>query len=180
MVVMGAKTGQSDAYHKENVSSKAVEISSEKPVLEETEFGNSGTEFTKSFGSSASSRNGPTPKRSKPRRSFKTPFLQQPIINLGFKSAKNTHGALPQTKRQPLKDLGIGTQGQRNSMPIEPFQKIVDCGMSNDNSLALDEVDVGNLSFEGSDIFTSTARERTQVLRSRVPENIYDETTADF
>lgn len=180
MAAVGVKNVQSDTYHKENVSSKEVDIPSENSVMEETDYCNSGTEISKSFGSSASGRSAPTPKRSKPRRSFKTPFLQQNQTSLGFKSAKSTQGTLPRAKRQPLKDLEAGRQNQCKSMPFQSGQKVGDCRMNNDNGLALDEVDVGDVSFEGSDIFTSTAKGRTQVLRSRLPENIYDETTADF
>lgn len=94
--------------------------------------------------------------------------------------AKSAHGACSTTKGQPLKDLGVDTQNQCNSTPFGTGQKIVDCRMSNENSLALNEVEVGDLSFENSDIFTSTAREQTRVLASTVPGNISDETTADF
>ncbi|SLM38433.1 hypothetical protein LPUS_08646 [Lasallia pustulata] len=181
MAVMGARTGQSDAYQKEDFSLKGAKIPPpEDPVSEEVDRGSSDTENTKSFGSSASSKSEPTPKRSKPRRSFKSPFLQRSDTCMGFKSAKSTHGGPPRAKRQPLKDIGVGTQDQRNSTPSEPSQKLGKCLINNDNSLALDEVDVGDLSFEGSNIFTSTAREGTQVLRSRIPQKIYDETTTEF
>lgn len=180
MAVMGTKTGKPGAYHRENGSSKGVGIPLENTVREETDCSNSGTEFSQHSGSSASSRSGPTPKRSRPRPSFKTPFLQQTKTTLGLHSAKSAHGTFPRTKRQPLKDLRIGTQNRRNSMHFEPSQKTVDCRMSSDNGLAPDEGEVGDVSFEGSEIFTSTAREQTQVLRSKISENIYDETTADF
>ena len=187
MVVMGAKSGQRAVFHKETVSLKGVEISSDNPILEEADYCNPDTKFTQPMGSNASSRSGPTPKRSKPRRSFQTPFRQQPRIYVGSKPVKSTHGTISKVGRQPLKDLGVSTKNQRNPTPSGPGQKaderhegLVDCHMNNENNAALGEVDFGDLSFGGSDIFTSTAKEETQVLRSRIPKDIYDETTADF
>lgn len=179
MAVMGAKTGQSSAYHIENSSSKEVGLLSKSPISEETDYGNC-NQIIQHSGSSAPGTGGPTPKRSRPRRSFKTPFLQETKTTSGFNMATTAHGAFTGAQRQPLKDLGIDTQHQRNSTPFGTGEKIVACRMSNNNSLALDELQTGELSFGGSDIFTSTAREQTQVLGSKVPGNIYDETTADF
>lgn len=58
-----------------------------------------------SFGSFASSQNGPTPKRSKPRKAFKVPALQQPRASLGgLRSVKSVSRASAM-KRQPLANM---------------------------------------------------------------------------
>lgn len=61
--------------------------------------------FNQSFASNVSSHNGPTPKRSKPRKFFKVPATAQPRTSIGPRSARSSVTARSALKRKPLNDV---------------------------------------------------------------------------
>ena len=99
------------------------------------------SEYHESFGSSTSSRSGPTPKRSKPRRSSKPSATQQPRIGADFKTPKRVHGHMHKPAPAPAQEINLSSQDKENNMISETF-------------------DMDDLSFRNSDIFTSTDQEQ--------------------
>ena len=143
-------------------------------------------DFLRAFGSSTSTRNGPTPKRSKPRRSTKTPTMQQSRILSGSRTVKSAHMDFPQLQRQPLTDLGF--DGRNKCLPSSTHRgdkfgdgdepPILGQSEADDHIHAADGV--GDLSFGDSDIFASTDHQRENKNSLSTGRDIYDETTADF
>ena len=69
-----------------------------------------------SLGSATSSQHGPTPKRSKPRKPFKVPTVQQPLLTAGgLRSAKPLHRSTSAPVRQPLADIPANKSPSRAS-----------------------------------------------------------------
>lgn len=104
--------------------------------------------FTSNAGSSGESRNGPTPKRPRPRRSLKThsPAKLTSRFSTGTRSGARTSLA-PQTGksttmvRQPL----LGVSGNQHRLPVRS-------SMKTPSKQVQDEEDM----FDGSEIFAGT------------------------
>lgn len=147
--------------------------------------------FRESFGSVSSSKGGSTPKRPKTmsRRSFKTPPLSSRNISVSnkklvLKTAKVGNAGAP---RQALNEVrsssasntsfciqstGDKTQRRHTSVAL-PAKSI---GTITDNNVSLD-----NLSFNNSDLFTSTTRERLDIIDDENAQHSYDDgTTVDI
>ena len=135
----------------------------------------SASDLQGSFASSSSSRNGPTPKRSKLRRGSKTPSVQQPNITVGHKSVKPFNDLDSRCKRpQPLTELPLMTQSNSPTPRVGGKEIIGD----ENESLGTNVLD--ELSFADSDIFTSTNPRGVDELQNTARRDVYDETTAAF
>ncbi|KAK4543455.1 hypothetical protein LTR36_005598 [Oleoguttula mirabilis] len=75
-----------------------------------------------SFASNASSghsRNGPTPKRARPRKSFKAPSPAKPRLSMGTKAGRASAGGRSNPKRQPLLSVSVN-RSPRKAAPRTP------------------------------------------------------------
>ena len=128
--------------------------------------------------SSPSSRNRHTPKRPKPRCSSKFQNVQQPKVAVGGKSSKPFNDPVPRLKRpQPLKELPPMTQS--NISPVSNNRSFGGKVSLSDENEHLSFNGIDGLSFDGSDIYTSTDQ-RVDKLHDTAKQDNHDETTTDF
>jgi len=184
MAVMGFKTEQSVPLPSNTVNSDTSEISVDTPIGQQATRRERTTHSTQSFGSSTSSRSGPTPKRTRPRRITKTLSMSQTRINLGAKTVKTAHNNMSRSPRHPLKDLGVG---MHNKSPVKTQRHGPSKGQQEPSSNGIDMEDrydavmeIGDLSFGGSDIFTSTEKQLPPTPHEHTHLDVDEETTADF
>ncbi len=137
----------------------------------------SDTDMIPSSKSSSSNGSGPTPKRTKRRRSLQSKHDE--VVTTGRASTRNT----VRKSRVPLADLG----SRQSRDPVTPTQLLHHFHSSNQKEIDVEALQVTNRHldsddecFGGSDIFTSTDQERSLALGNKPPESILDETTADF
>ena len=183
MAVMGPKTEQATSLAPNMASSGHCDI------FVDSEFGGQdvrrqrNTASAQSFESNTSSKSGPTPKRTRPRRNTRTPSMQQTKIDVGAKTAKIVHDTRSQSTRQVLKDLGVSVH---NKSPMKTQQHGLGKWQQEQDSISIagedqDEelMDFGDLSFGGSDVFTSTGKEPSPP-QDKAESHLDDETTADL
>ncbi|KAL9121926.1 MAG: hypothetical protein Q9187_001518 [Circinaria calcarea] len=185
MAAIGVQPGLSTA-ERPQVQVPLVNASEKSPFVEDQIQQSPTQDLLRSFAPSVSSRSGSTPKRSKPRRSMKTPIMQQSRVSMGHNTVRGARGDCPRSQRQPLKDLGF--DGQNKSMP-SPNQLASKFGDDNGPSTPgevgrdghiYDADGLGDLSFEDSNVFASTDHRREDKNGCSADRDIYDETTADF
>ena len=151
----------------------------DQPIENEACKQSSASDIQASFGSSSSSRSGPTPKRAKPRRSTRTPNVPQPKIAVGRKSVKLFDESDPRSKRsQPLRELPL--IGQPNLRPPSSYESHRGKVRIGDENEPIRPNDMNQSSFADSDIFESTNQRNFGELHSTARQGIYDETTIDF
>ncbi|KAI9879199.1 MAG: hypothetical protein M1830_009274 [Pleopsidium flavum] len=186
MAVMGFKREQSATLHSNTTESETNMAPVDTPVGQHATRQQRNTESTQSFGSSTSSKSGSTPKRTRTRRNTKTPSIQQKEIELAARTIKAAQNAMSRSPRHPLKDLGVS---MHNMSPVKTQRHGYDKGHQEPNpdrdgirmGKQYDVVmDLGDLSFGGSDIFTSTEKELSPSQHEQTLLDDYDETTADF
>ncbi len=170
MAVMGLKTEQS--LPRSDVPDRGVDNTSVD------------IRATQSFESGASSKGGPTPKRTKPRRITRTPSKKKGKINLGSKTVKTAHYATTEATRQPFKDLGMSMHN-RSPTKLQAYgcsqnQQQCDANWIESEDRCGGTMEFGDISFGGSDIFTSTEKNSSSDRRNHVRASFDDETTADF
>lgn len=162
---------------------RSSEVQMNIPVEDQEEAEDAELNANRSFGSSASSKNGPTPKRTKPRKSFKIPTIHQPRLNAGATTSRSPQKGGSALRRPPLTDVSLG---RGNASPTRRNHGIT--GKANKQSLTqkgLDDLELKppgeaeDVSFDASGIFTSTPA-TPQAVAAQNSQKIYDETTADF
>lgn len=127
---------------------------------------------------------GPTPKRTKTRKSLKSSVAHHSKAFPGTAGRKGTK----ENQRRPLKDLGFSNQNQEGSTPTqhlsskypqsEHIHRNKDLGMlCEDENFQMDKT---SGSFDDSDIFTSTDQHQYDLGCERVRTDIYDDTTVDI
>ena len=144
--------------------------------------------FTESFGSSNTSKSGPTPKRTKTetRRVLKRPSMA-PKVSVNAKSSYGaSSGYSSKSQRHALRNLGSASRNQSVLSPVKPpTPKLVRGHMASSagNNSKENEDDVaqpfGRQSFDSSGIFSSTDEQRLAVLYDQDTRNDYGETTLD-
>jgi len=147
-------------------------------------------DLTTSFGSSTSSKSGgPTPKRTRTadRRSSKPPSTipRAPSHAKPFRRA--TTGFTVKGQRQLLGNLGSASQNEVLLTPTQPLtqktprQHTSAAMVENDeNERIIGDGGFGDMSFNDSDIFTSTSKQRLETVQDHATPDDYDETTADI
>lgn len=137
----------------------------------------SDVDLTVSSESSTSNRSGPTPKRTKRRRSLQS--KRDEVVSTGRASTRSTL----KKSRVPLAELG-SRQSRGPATPTQllhhfhPYnQKEVDGEALQASNRHMDSDDE---CFSGGDIFTSTDQQRLSVLGNKPSDSIFDETTAEF
>ncbi|KAI9819234.1 MAG: hypothetical protein M1827_007390 [Pycnora praestabilis] len=139
---------------------------------------------SKSFGSSTSSKSGPTPKRSKMRRIPRTPHVHQDQLRVPLKSDKATEASEARAKRKPLQDLAQHKQNQRSGSndhqrcQLKPKHNQTRGGEGYTVETGL--MDVNDLTFNESDIFASTQGVMNSELDRTKPAHTYEDTIADL
>ncbi|TKA65761.1 hypothetical protein B0A49_10795 [Cryomyces minteri] len=126
---------------------------------------------------STSSRNEPTPKRAKPRRSFRVPAMQQSRLSTGPRQTVPSHVTRSVSKRTPLKDVDANRSPLRRQhvSPSQANHKEQIDSVAEQVGTA-DREAMEDMSFNESGLFTSTpATPRPAQLRKA--QDIYDETT---
>lgn len=147
-------------------------------------------DLTTSFGSTTSSRSaGPTPKRTKTgsRRSFKPPTTITRAPSLAKPLRRATTGFTVKGQRQALGNLGSASQNEILLTPTQPLTQktprrhtsaaIVE---NDENERIVEERGFGDMSIDDSDMFTSTSKQRLEIVRDHATRDDYDETTADI
>ena len=126
-----------------------------------------------SFESGPSSLHGPTPKRSKPRKPFKVPTVQQPKLSTGQRSTKTLHRTTSAPVRQPLAVMSV------NKSPSRPGRspgKVAFRGVTSGDGLS--STDGRNALAEWSfttDVLTSTPG----IGLRKAEDDLLDESTMD-
>lgn len=143
-----------------------------------------------SFGSSTSSKSGgPTPKRTKTGRcrNFKPPTTITRAPSHAKPLRRATTGFTVKAQRQALGNLGSASQNEVILTPTQPLtQKTPRRHTSaaivehDENERIVEERGYGDMSFDDSDIFTSTSKQRLEILPDHATRDDYDETTADI
>lgn len=183
MAVMGRRTEQSVHLTSDKITSETSEPSVDTPVGQQAIHRLRTAKSSQLFESSTSSKSSPTSKRTRPRRNAKTPSLQQAKIDLGAKTVKTAHNAMSPSPRRPLEDVGVNIY---NLSPVKTQQHVGTKGregLDREMSVASQYdalMEIGDLSFSGSDVFTSTERQRSPAPHHSSRTELYDETTADF
>jgi hypothetical protein len=128
-------------------------------------------EGSRSF-DSASSKSGPTPKRAKPRKSFKVPTIRQPRLSIA--AARSTK---VQDKRLPLLDVSTG---RANISPVRPVmsRKSGNEKKNHENDDVRDLEEVVDLEFGSEVMFTSTPF-TPKPAEPKAENGFYDDTTVD-
>ncbi len=147
-------------------------------------------QLTTSFGSSTSSRSGgPTPKRTKTgiRRSFKPPTTITRAASLAKPLRRATTGFTVKGQRQALGNLGSASQNEVLLSPTQPLTQKTPrrhtsgaIGDNDENERLVEEGGFGEMSFDDSDIFTSTSKQRLEIVQDHAARDDCDETTADI
>ena len=184
MAVMGLKSEQASAVAHHSAKASSNDIYVDSPDGHQASRTQSTTASAQSFESSTSSKSGPTPKRTRPRRTTKTSSLQQTKIDLGAKTVKTAHDTTYQPSRQPLKDVGMGVP---NRSPVRAArhgfgkpQLEGDRGWIGGEDRADEVMELGDLSFGGSDVFPSTEKEPSSARDEHGNSHLYEESTTDF
>lgn len=184
MAVMGLKPDQASAHSYNPATSSLKDIFVDSPKSQHGSRRQTTTATSQSFESSTSSKSGPTPKRTRPRRSTRTLSMQQAKIDLGTKTVKTAHDTTSRSSREPLKDLSVSVH---NKSPVrtqrhgfgkpqpEPHHHWTDGKDQGDEAMEDDDP-----SFGGSDIFTSTEKEQALAWDDQGHSQVYEESTADF
>lgn len=181
MAVMGLKTEQTSALVHNPARSSIKDIFIDSPVTQRDSRGQTTTASAPSIESSTSSKSGPTPKRTRPRRTTRTPSMHRTKIDIGANTVKTAHDT---TSRPPLTDLSVSVHNrspvrtQWHGMgKVQPGQDGV---WINAKDQGVEAIELGDLSFGGSDIFTSTEKARPSAAEDYGHSQLYDESTADF
>ena len=184
MAVMGLKTDQAPALTHNPPKPSIKDIFADNSAGQHGSRSQTTTASSHSVESSTSSKSGPTPKRTRPRRSTRTPNTQQTKITLGAKTVKTAHDTISQSTRQPLKELGAAVHNRspvktqrHGSGKLQPGQDHVWVDERGEVDQAMD---YGDLSFGGSDVFASTEKELSSARDVHRHSQLYDESTADF
>lgn len=133
------------------------------------------------FASEASSSGGPTPKRTKPRASFRIPN-QHSVRQFRLHSASAARTARPMPFRQPLRE----TPGRANTGVPIISKSAGKARVGTDAPVTSQEftVNAEDLEFDDTDLFTSTPllsrNSRNKDDDDEKNREVYDETTADF
>ena len=147
-------------------------------------------DLTTSFGSTTSSRSGgPTPKRTKTgsRRSFKPPTTLTRAPTLAKPLRRATTGFTVKGQRQALGNLGFASQNEVLLTPTQPLTQknprrhtSAAIGDNDENERIVGEGKFGDMSFDDSDIFTSTSKQRLEIVQDHATRDDDDETTVDI
>jgi len=137
----------------------------------------------RSFESSASSAGGPTPKRLKPRKSFKVPAVEQPSVKHGTTPDQGRRTTL--ISRQPLMDVSKGRANQSPSKLLVPGHKAPQYASPRKHVVVInpmeDDQEGGpedDEDFDASALFTSTP---LTIRQGTTPaKSFYDGTTQDI
>ncbi|KAJ9641493.1 hypothetical protein H2199_005463 [Coniosporium tulheliwenetii] len=131
---------------------------------------------------SVSSKSGPTPKRAKPRKSFKVPTLQQPRLSVFPQSTKSVRSK-PVLGRQPLIDVSAG---RGNMSPVrvgrdgkDPFQRKEPAVTDREDDHMDQCEEMKDLPFDESEMLSGTPATPMSVLPRKL-RSTFDETTAEF
>ena len=137
----------------------------------------SDTDMTPSSKSSSSNKSGPTPKRTKRRRSSQS--KRGDIATTGRASTRNT----VRKSRVPLSELG----SRQSRGPVTPTQLLHHSHLYNQKQIHVEALHVPNRHldsddelFGGSDIFSSTDQQRSSAPGNKPSESVLDETTVEF
>ena len=137
----------------------------------------SDVDFTPSSESTTSNKSGPTPKRTKRRRSSQS--KRDEVVATGRASRRSTL----RKSRVPLAELG-SRQSRSPATPTQLLHHFHSYSQRKIDGEALqatnEHVDSDDECFGGGDIFTSTDQQRLSVLGNKPSESMFDETTADF
>ena len=117
---------------------------------------------------------GPTPKRTKPRRSFKNTLAHHTKVYLEPTTETRTQNG----HRCPMKDLGIIKQNMDVSIAQMQDTNTKEIEKESENA-EFEMGDVGD-SFNDSDIFNSTDQYQFRSEHHRVGTKIYEDTTTEF
>lgn len=172
MAVMGMKrTRDSGKARTENSEIGLVEERFQSGHPLEVDIGEySNMDLFDSFDSDTSLIGGPTPKRTKPRRSFKPSLAHHTKAQLG--SANETGD------RRPMKDLGSAKQNMDVSTVQMQHTDAKEVGKESENVNF--ELGESSGSFNESEIFTSTDQHQFRSRHQRVGTEIYEDTTVEF
>lgn len=184
MTVMGLKTEQPPALAQGLAKSGFRNIFVDSPDAHQGSRRQTATAPAPSFESSTSSKSGPTPKRTRPRRTTRSPTMHQTKISTVAKTVKTAHDTTSRSTRQPLKDLSVSLY---NRSPVRTQehglgkpQQERDYSWVAGKHHGDEATELGDLSFGGSDLFASTEKECSSTRDERRPSQLLDESTADF
>ncbi len=166
--------------------SKVIACDAEESPMQHDDEAN----LTTSFGSTTSSRSGgPTPKRTKTgsRRSFKPPTTITRAPSLATPLRRATTGFTVKGQRQALGNLGSASQNEVLLTPTQPLTSKTPrrhtsaaIGDNDENERPVEEGGYGEMSFDNSDIFTSTSKQRLEIVQDYAARDDCGETTADI
>lgn len=130
--------------------------------------------MSNSLESNISCIGGPTPKRTKPRRSFKNTLAHHTKVHLQPTTETRTQNG----HRCPMKDLGIIKQNMDVSTAQMQDTNMKEIEKESENA----EFEMGEIggSFNDSDIFNSTDQYQFRSEHHRAGTEIYEDTTAEF
>ena len=143
-----------------------------------------------SFGSSTSGKSsGPTPKRTRTesRRACKPPTTAARSAFHAQPARRATSAYIGKGQRQVLRSLGTASQNETLLIPTQPLtQKSIrrhtDAAVLQnlENEPTTREAEFSDVSFDDSNIFTSTSEQRLAMTCAQATGDDYDETTADI
>lgn len=171
MAAMGIPTEVAPAPNPVRPSTEVSRRRSRRiPERTASERQKTGASPNKSFGSSTSSDKGPTPKRPKPRTTFKVPTIQRQSLQARSSTVIGKRMSMPASTRAPLEDVS-GSRGNDLSRPSELLK-----ANNHEKNQAVQDVCLEDLSLRDSDLFTSTPV-LPQAFGVGQVEDEYDDTT---
>ena len=177
MAVMGITKNQGTACNTSTTCSREERSVSSPCKPASPDLPASDVGLTPSSESSTANRSGPTPKRTKRRRSL------QSKRDEGVATARATTRSVMRQPRVPLAEIG----SRQSRGPVTPTQLLPHSHSYNPKEtdgealhMTSRHLDSDEESFGGGDIFTSTDQQRLSVAVNIPCESISDETTADF
>ena len=177
MAVMGITKNQEVACNASTTSSKEHRSVSSPCKPASTDLPVSDVDLTPSSESSTANRSGPTPKRTKRRRSLQS--KRDEVVTTARASTRSTI----RRPRVPLAEIG-SRQSRGPVTPTQPLPHSHSYNSKEANGEALHmtnrHLDSDDESFGGGDVFTSTDQQRLSLPDHKPIESIPDETTADF
>lgn len=143
------------------------------------------TAVTKSFGSSASSTSGPTPKRPKTYQRFKSSASHRTKIDFNTTNRKAIRESTIKERGRPLTKLSDVTQNAGRSSPSQPLRQKRDRIQEIDETSKENrEVDCGDdpdhESFDDSDMFTGISQHSLSGQWKKATSEALDDTTVEF
>ena len=177
MAVMGITKNQRSFCNTSEISSREERSASSPCKSGSPGMPASDADLTSSSESSTSNRSGPTPKRTKRRRSSQS--KRDEVVSTGRATTRSTL----RKGRVPLAELG----SRQSRGPATPPQLLHHFHSSNQKEIHGEALQVSDRHVEsddecfgGGDIFTSTDQQRSSALGNKPSESTFDETTVDF